>query len=746
MSGTPEIVASHPASVVVLHGQANAFHYPRYGPSAWEGVERLVPWADFRHLDERHIDQLLESLESGGAHTLVLASGTLQSPIARQLVQSREFGRALGGGLDHGLSIVILMQYLGRGETLRIGGLPARLGGSIVHIDSGQIPDDPLGNSSKRAYGFDGATLEQLNLDVRRHLRDSRDGGRIWAAWRPDRPDQWTVQSTVEHADAPHVILGYTEAGRVRVTYCSLPIDRWRLDGLLAQIVGRSLRTRGLLVLETLDRPVEADVELALVRRRHVNAGGFSAVLRPQDLSALDWDDPRLLAFRHVVVSGRRLDELQRLSSGVLERRLENAGSVTGRFLGPSGTTSILTMGGLPQHVRLGQQLADWSKVIRSDPRKLLTFEFLALARLARAIEARYGDAGAVPPTLRLPAIRRICEEPLLRRIGPDGSVDGLRIPTAAVAATISTLGISGSHGPAELLARLDGLRGDPEEGPQLEYYRALCGLVGASDGGGVPDSAPDHPTLWSALTSISAHRRPPAVEEFLAFTRRGEDDLATALLVLGILEADLDSDGALVGQTWVVEHLQRMVASGLRGRAATLESQLLSAAALLRLSARHDLAFGTESEDDAEVAWSAGASAGKVLPGSEADEAILTMGEMVRHLRRRAHEQDTAWEARAVDAIGPVRTEVLLRASVGTSVLGAVAWFGLTSAYAGGLEAFWAALGTLLITLPLIGRFMWIRPRPFGRLGLAPAQFLATRRTIVDRMRPDRAFLVDED
>lgn len=588
-----------PARLAVLHTSVHTTHYADQSTDVWDAA--APAWVTCEHFDESSGRRLIEGLAAGRFHAVAFASAALQSVGNRELVRSRPFGTALASATARGAGLIVLQEFIGAGQRLRIPGLPPFADGELVDARaelsaSALDPDEPL-------MGLDEAARRRA-IDLLRRA-ESRASGlspttrphgpegaarptTVFSGWRPRLPGLWTC--LLAHPTDPNglIALGHTRSRGTHVVFSALPLDRWDVRDLLRAAIGRAVRPMGLLHLHDEAHPPGADADLGSIRDAHVATGGFVRTASlPRGRSPASHRDGT--SFGHLLLEGLPLDLVERGDVRALRARLERGGSASGRLALPSGP--VLTAAGIPEYLRLADALERDVSLRLARPRLLLTFGFLALARLASTLEASVTEQSLVPHGLRVDTLSTILTGPLRERMDDAGTVDGFVLPSLAAAACLVILRGSG---PGEVDAIVDWAVGtDAPEVTSDAQFAYLADVAGRP----VPDveaalAARDLDHWWTLLRM----RRGGEVDlDMLGRALAATDEVP--ILALLVLEALGDGRRDMGDVTRIrstlrpaIARLRRYLAESFAARSGTLESVCLSAAAVIRYSATGDL------------------------------------------------------------------------------------------------------------------------------------------------------------
>lgn len=719
----PEVV--EPARITVVHGRSPSFHYPSVGPAAWRAIERRIPWAEFRYLDDRDLSTIRATVSERRTHALVVASGALQTPAISELFAATDFRHELTSAVGRGLGVVVLRQYLGHQESLRLFDDDSTAAGRILHVGTpATMPRLPT--IGWGTFGLSPEERVRIDAALEHAATEDRSASNLWGTWVADLPDRWTVQLRASHEGQTLILLGYSEVGSGRITMSALPIDNWGIHDLLAPIVVQSVRPSGLACIEVQSR-AEDDLDLLLARNAHTASGGFCVRVPVEEIDQVDWSSRDLTQFRHALVAGAGFEALGGLSQRDLRRRLENRGSIIARSTTVIGSPLLRIEEG-PAYVLLARRIESWFLLNFSGEPQLMTFDLLAAARLGVAVAASFEDAGAIPPNLRPGFVRSLIEPLARRRLSRDADVDGLAIPTLTIAATLALLETHEDPAALRILARCEELD-DPTEPAQAGYLRALIGAP-------QHEAAIDTSDLWGVLTDIRLRGRVPTAEELRRVTADAEDDLAAALVVLELADADRahDIDQEMLGR--LVATLQQTLTFARRADSTPIESVLLSGAALIRLAAKRETTFAPRSllsdwgrerpaqdaeQDDPELAeagW-------RERLGQELESARAAM---LKERRERDEE--------LLAALPTVRFAVLASASLASALLVFASVSAVLVAARSSQEAMWGALAVVGLIVPAVLHTIWVQKQPFGAFGVRPADFLRPTALLVEGIR----------
>jgi hypothetical protein len=695
------------ARLAVLHTSVHTTHYSDQSPDIWDGS--APAWVRCEHFDESTFGPLIEGLAAGYFHGLALASASLQSSANRRAVTSDRFAAAFSAALRHGLGLIVLQEYIGIGQRLRFPGLAPAIDGELVDhrdriscadIDTTRITGlDPAAAARTRDVLLRGASRAN-GLSPTEEGGDRTDAHRartVFSGWSPRLRSSWRVLLEYPGPDGDLIALGYSESVGNRIFVSSLPLDRWGAEDLLREAISRAVRPRGLLVIETTAHELAQDGVLGGLHDSHLAAGGFvHRTTHPEESGRL------ASRFGHLLEVGRPLD----ISTAALVRihrsRLEHGGSVTGRLDAADGP--VIRLAGIPEHLEVARD-AERHLVRRlSDPRLLLTFEFLALARLARALQQSVSDPALVPLGLRPESLAMRLERPLRERIDAEGTVDGFVLPTAAAAASLHLLAqrrddVARPNGsepregvihPQRMIEWALGT-GAPEltSDHQFAYLADLIGesvdldvasAAGGAAGGGDP--------FWSRLLRI----RREGVRDLEVLESLIEDADAPALLAYVVLDALDALDRVADDDTLRREVLSRLrrAGSALRRHLAramsadhdTVETVALAAAATVRLIAAGDpvigwSADGALSQDEGRVDEREGRAADESHHRLVEQQRIM-FDALERAEERRAREVDGLLAQRA-RLLPFVRAGLIGLAVLGVGVLAGLLWVGST-------------------------------------------------------------------
>lgn len=702
------------ARFAVLHTSVHTTHYSDQSTDVWD---RSAPaWVRCEHFDESTFGRLIEGLEAGDFHGLALASASLQSSTNRRAVTGDRFAVAFSAALRHGLGLIVLQEYIGAGQRLRFPGLAPAIGGELVDhryriscadIDTTRITGlDPAAAARTRDVLLRGASRAS-GLSPTEEGGDRTDAHRaktVFSGWSPRLRSSWRVLLEYPGPDGDLIALGHSESVGNRIFISSLPLDRWGAEDLLREAISRAVRPRGLLVIESTAHGLAQDGVLGGLHDSHLAAGGF--VHRTTDP-----EEGRRLAdrFGHLLEVGRPLDISTAALVGIHRSRLEHGGSVTGRLDSADGP--VVRLAGIPEHLEVARD-AERHLIRRlSDPRLLLTFEFLALARLARALEQSVSDPALVPIGLRRESLAMRLERPLRERIDAEGTVDGFVLPTAAAAASVHLLA-----------QRHDDVAQPNGREPRKDVIHPER-MIEWALGTGAPELTADHQFAYLADLVVesadvgvasadvgvasaaggTAGAGDPFWSRLLRIRREGVGDLglleslieeadAPALLAYVVLDALDALDREVDDDTLRREVLSRLRSAGsaLRRHLAramsadddTVETVALAAAATVRLIAAGDpvigwSADGARSQDQGRVHEhedrDADESHHRLLEQQRAMSDALDRAE-----ERRAHEL-YGLRAQRERLLPFVRVGLIGLAVLGVGVLAGLLWVGST-------------------------------------------------------------------
>jgi hypothetical protein len=606
-SGTGHADEGVPARLAVLHTSVHTAHYPDQRADVWDAA--APAWVSCHHFDESNVRRLIVGLDEGRFHGLAFASAALQSVGNRRTVQSTAFAAAMERALGHGLGILVMQEFIGVDEQLRIPGLPAAIGGEIVDA-RGELTAATLATTGP-LLGLDGPAWDRT-LDILRRAESrstglspttersvSPDGFRastVFSGWRPMLPGLWRTILPHPTGGRDLLALGYSESTGDHLIFSGLPLDRWGALDLLQAMIARCVRPRGLLIVRRPGIELTDDADLAAARDAHVAAGGFVRIADLDGDRGRTCEHPEQRLFGDLMVVGMPLVLGDPEETASHRSRLEHGGTVIGRVEQHDGP--VVRFAGVPEHLQIAHAVELDLLARLREPRLLLTFDFLALSRLARAVTQSVIDRALVPLGLRLDSLAEILGEPISRRIGPDGSVDGFVLPTAAAAASIAILRPPGAPDHTRMIAWA-AASGAPEveAGAQFAYLAHVAGRTMPA----IPaDRTPPSTTadIWRDLLRI----RSDGVKDVAGLSgliAEVQEPAILATVVLDVLEAPLAPQGpterALRSALRpAIVRLRSALRSTLADGSGTVETVALTAAAVIRHSAAADLLAGT--------------------------------------------------------------------------------------------------------------------------------------------------------